>query len=98
MIGFSHQFSGSKLTPDLCLELLPLSLAFLLEEHRNYIISLLVLLFISSETTEVELPGTDSVTEHTRCVAVIRRMFKWLKMTQENFLKDEHQHKNKTKI
>lgn len=61
MIEFSYQFSGSKLTPNLCAECLPLPLAFLLKEHRSHIISLLGSIFIRVETTEVELLGTNVI-------------------------------------
>lgn len=61
MIEFSYQFSGSKLTPNLRAECWPLSLAFLLKEHRSYMTSLLGSIFISVETTEVELLGMDAI-------------------------------------
>ena len=61
MIEFSHQFSGSKLPPNLRSEVLPLSLAFLLQEHESYMLSQLVSVFISFETNEVKLLGTNAI-------------------------------------
>ena len=37
------------------------ALALLLEEHRSYILSLLVFVFISLEAIEVELLGTNTI-------------------------------------
>lgn len=61
MIEFSHQFSRSKLPPNLRSEVLPLSLAFVLEEYESYMLSQLVSVFISFETNEVQLLGTNAV-------------------------------------
>lgn len=58
---FSSVSSGSKLSPNPYSEILPLLLTCLLAEHESFIISRLVSVFISLETTEAELLGTNAI-------------------------------------